>query len=196
MSSPSRQFRPPPCLQRAKSAGFTLVEIVIALAVLGTMAGGVYLGFNAINTYAVSSRLYSEAQTAAQNQIDLILSKEPFDVMVTPTRVPLELMTSTELAALSPALGSSTPATTSSYYPYYSSNGRLARDAFIYTDPTTGNIIVKGIVQTEVTEVPSTETLEGITTGLNLRRATVTVSYTFRNTLYKVVMDTIRTADR
>ncbi len=44
------------------------------------MASGVYLGLNAINTYAVSSRLYSEAQTAAQNQIDLILSREPFDI--------------------------------------------------------------------------------------------------------------------
>src|SRR3954454_24898685 len=121
MLSPSRQSKLHRCLHggihlRAQAA-FTLIEIVIALAVLGTMAAGVYLGFNAVNTYAVSSRLYSEAQTAAQNQIDLILSREPFDVMLTPTRIPLELMTSAELAALSPALGSSTPATTSSYYP-------------------------------------------------------------------------------
>src|SRR6478752_4140735 len=81
MLPPSRQFRPHRCLPglAGTRSGFTLVEIVIALAVLGTMAAGVYLGFNAINTYAVSSRLYSEAQTAAQNQIDLILSKEPFD---------------------------------------------------------------------------------------------------------------------
>ncbi len=55
-------------------------EVVIALAVLGTMASGVYLGLNAIDTYAVSSRLYSKAQTAAQTQIDLILSREPFDI--------------------------------------------------------------------------------------------------------------------
>lgn len=179
-----------------RRAAFTLVEIVIALAVLGTMSGGCFIAFNAINTYAVSSRLYSEAQTAAQNQIDLILSKEPFDVMVSPARIPLELMTSAELAALSPALGSSTPATTSSYYPYYLSNGLLARDAFIYTDPVTGTIIVKGIVTTQVTDVGTTETLEGATTSLNIRRATVTVSYTFRNTNYTVVMDTMRTADR
>ena len=54
---------------------FTLAEVVIALAVLGTMSAGCYVGFNSINTYAISSRLYSEALTAAQNQIDLILSK-------------------------------------------------------------------------------------------------------------------------
>src|SRR6478672_10892639 len=193
MLSHSRQSRDHESIQRPSllRAGFTLVEIVIALAVLGTMAAGCYIGFSSITNYAVSSRLYSEAQTAAQNQIDLILSREPFDVMVNPTRIPLELMTSAELAALSPALGSSTPATTSSYYPYYALNGLLARDAFIYTDPVTGTIIVKGIVTTQVTDVGSTETLEGTTMGLNIRRATVTVAYTFRNTNYTVVMDTM-----
>jgi prepilin-type N-terminal cleavage/methylation domain-containing protein len=196
MLSLTRHSRPDRCRQRAPHAAFTLVEIVIALAVLGTMAAGCFIGFNAVNTYAVSSRLYTEAQTAAQNQIDLILSREPFDVLVTPTRIPLELMTGTELAALSPALGSSTPATTSSYYPYYLSNGLLARDAFIYTDPVTGNIIVKGTVTSQVTDVGSTETLESTTMGMNIRRATVTVNYTFRNTIYNVVMDTMRTADR
>src|SRR4051794_9632517 len=85
---------------------FSLVEIVIALAVLGTMASGCYIGFNAVNAYAVSSRLYSEAVTAAQNHTDLILSKEPFDIMVayasgsfdpTLNKVPVELMTTAEL---------------------------------------------------------------------------------------------------
>ena len=198
MLSPERQFRPHRCLQRAfhGRAGFTLVEVVIALAVLGTMAAGCYIGFNSINNYAVSSRLYSEAQTAGQNQIDWILSREPFDLMISPPRIPLELMTPAELAALNPPLGSSTPATTSSYYPYYLKNGLLARDAFIYTDPLTGTVIVKGIVTTTVTDLGISETLEGTTMGLNIRRATVTVAYTFRNTNYTVVMDSMRTADR
>ena len=52
------------------------MEVVMALAVIGSMGAGCYVGFNSLNTYAVSSRLYSEAQTAAQNQIDQILSKE------------------------------------------------------------------------------------------------------------------------
>ncbi|MCA1657968.1 MAG: type II secretion system GspH family protein, partial [Verrucomicrobiaceae bacterium] len=115
--------------------GFTLIEIVIALAVLGTMAAGCYIGFNAVNTYAVSTRLYSEAQTAAQNQIDLVLSKEPFDSSTSGAyisgsfnpalnKIPAELMTVAELDALvasgvtfptSPP--ASAPATTSSYYP-------------------------------------------------------------------------------
>lgn len=195
MSSPLRQFRPR-CRRSVKSAGFTLIEIVISLAVIGTLAGSCYIGFNAVNAYSVGSRLYSEAQAAAQNQIDLVLAREPFDVMTTPKKIPLELMTAAELAALNPALGSTTPATTNAYYPYYLKNGLLARDAFIYTDPNTGQILVQGTVTTTINEPVSTMTLEGVTTDLNLRRATVTVSYKFRNTDYTVSMDTMRTADR
>jgi prepilin-type N-terminal cleavage/methylation domain-containing protein len=196
MMSRSRQFRPDRCRPRAFRAAFTLVEIVISLAVIGTLAGSCYIGFNAVNAYAVGSRLYSEAQAAAQNQIDLILAKEPFDVMIAPAKIPLELMTAAELAALSPPLGTSTPTTSNAYYPYYIQNGLLARDAFIYTDPNTGQVLVKGTVTTSVNDPGTTVTLEGTTTALNIRRATVTVSYTFRNTNYKVSMDTMRTADR
>ncbi len=176
--------------------GFTLVEIVISLAVIGTISSGCFIGFNAVTTYGISSRLYSEAQAAAQNQIDLILAKEPFDVRITPNIIPLELMTPTELAAVSPALGSSTPATTNAYYPYYMINGLLSRDAFIYTDPTNGNVLVKGTVSTTVADTGATQTMEGTTTNLNVRRATVTANYTFRNTNYSVSMDTMRAADR
>src|SRR5947208_10927996 len=75
--------------RRALQNGFTLMEVVMSLAVIGTMGAGCYVGFNSLNTYAISSRLYSEAQTAAQNQIDLILSKEPFDP--TKSKVPAVL---------------------------------------------------------------------------------------------------------
>jgi prepilin-type N-terminal cleavage/methylation domain-containing protein len=114
MLSPSRQSRSHRYVSRANraSSGFTLVEILIALAVLGTMAAGCYIGFNAVNTYAVSSRLYSEAQTAAQNQIDMILSREPFDVKVSPLKVPVELMTTAELdTAASTGFGGKGPVT-------------------------------------------------------------------------------------
>jgi hypothetical protein len=116
--------------------------------------------------------------------------------MATPKKIPLELMTAAEIAALNPALGSSTPATNNAYYPYYKLNGLLARDAFIYTDPNTGQVLVKGTVTMTVTDLGATTTLEGTTTDLNIRRATATVSYKFRNTHYTVSMDTMRTADR
>lgn len=182
---------------------FTLIEMFIALAVLGTTTGGAYIGFNAVNTYAVSTRLYSEAQAAAQNQIDLVLSKAPFDVMISPKKVPLELQTTAELDALSPQLSSSPPPKTDKYYPYYRLNRVLAKEAFVYSDPTTADpstglakVVVTGTLTTTIHEVGDTMTLEGTTTALNTRRATVTVTYVFRGKSYNVSLDTMRTADR
>jgi hypothetical protein len=145
----------------------------MALAVIGTMGAGAYVGFNSINTYAISSRLYSEAQTAAQNQIDLILSVEPFDV--TNNVIPSVL-----------ALGTTT-----------------TPNIFIYEDPVSGSVVVTGTMTTTVTDTGSTMNFAGANTNLNIRRATVTVSYNFRNRdpqnipyNYRVSMDTMRTADR
>ena len=184
-------------LHATRCRAFTLVEVVIALAVIGAMSGGCFLGFNAVNTYSVTSRLYSEAQAAAQNQIDLILSRAPFDVMVTPKKVPLELMTAAELAAVSPPLATAPPPRSNAYYPYYrDAAGLLAKEAFIYQDPNTGEVLVRGTLSTSIGELGDTMTLDGITTALNTRRATVRVTYAFRNKEYVVAMDTLRTADR
>jgi prepilin-type N-terminal cleavage/methylation domain-containing protein len=149
----------------SRHSGFTLVEMVIALAILGSMAAGCYIGFNSLNSYAISSRLYTEAQTCAQNQIDLILSKEPFDI--SNNKIPSVL-----------ALGATT-----------------TPNVFIYKDPVTGSVVVTGTMTTTVTDLGSTMTFAGSTTNLNIRRATVTVSYTFRGKTYNVSLDTMRTAD-
>jgi type II secretory pathway pseudopilin PulG len=198
-------------------AAFSLIEIVIALSVLGTMAAGCYIGFNAINTYAVSSRLYSEAQTAAQNQIDLVLSKSPFDVNAAYisgsfnpnlSKIPLELMTTSELDALAttvsfPAIApTSIPAASTYYpafYPYYrTGSGQPAlKQAFVYQDPVSGKVLVTGTLTTSVQDSGLTMNFVNATaTNLNIRKATVTVSYTFRNRNYNVSMDTMRTADQ
>src|SRR2546421_10807318 len=168
MLSPLCQFKPHRHIQRPAllRAGFTLTEIVIALAVLGTMASGVYVGFNAVNTYAVSSRLYSEAQTAAQNQIDLVLSKEPFDPVN--NKIPTVLTVGT----------TTTP------------------NVFVYKDPVSGNVVVTGTMTTTITDTGATMTFAGATKNLNTYRATVTVNYTYRNKTYAVSMDTMRTGDQ
>lgn len=144
------------------------MEIVIALAVLGTMAASAYVGFNAINTYSVSSRLYTEAQTVCQNQIDLILSKEPFNLTSSPQKIPSVL-----------ALGST-----------------VTPNVFIYQDPVSGKVVVTGSMTTTVSDAGLTQNFTGVNTNLNVRKATVTVSYTYRNTNYSVSMDTLRTADQ
>ena len=146
----------------------------MALAVIGTMGAGCYIGFNSLNNYAISSRLFSEAQTAAQNQIDLILSKEPFDP--TKSKVP------SVLGGAVLASGASTTITTP--------------NVFIYKDPVNGNVVVSGTMTTKITNPGSSMTFAGATTDLNAWRATVTVSYTYRNTNYSISMDTMRTADQ
>jgi prepilin-type N-terminal cleavage/methylation domain-containing protein len=219
MLSPSRQTKPQPHARGAllPCAAFTLVEIVIALAILGVMSAGCYIGFNAINTYAVSSRLYSEAQTAAQNQIDLVLSREPFDIQAAYisgsfnpalNRIPIEVMTTAEIDALASSgvvfptsPPSSPPAVTNSYYPYYpyyrSGAGQpISKQAFIYQDPVSGLVIVTGTLVTNVTDTATTMTFAGATQNLNVRKATATVSYSFRGKNYVVAMDTLRTADQ
>ena len=220
MLSSSLNFPPVPKAGpkfRVPTAAFTLIEIVIALAVLGVLAAGSYVGFNAINTYAVSSRLYSEAQTAAQNQIDLILSKEPFDTVAanisgtfdpTLNKVPVEMMTTAELDSLATsgvtfptAAPSATPATTSTYYPYYpyyrsGSGAPVSKQAFIYQDPVTGTVLVTGTLTCTITDAGMTSNFINAGTALNTRKANVTVAYTFRNKNYTVSMDTLRTADQ
>lgn len=213
-----QQMRRVPGLRRAPSAaaGYSLVEILIALTIIGTLSTGAYIGFNAINNYAVTSRLYSEAQTAAQNQIDLILSKEPFDITaayVSSTfnpalkKIPVELMTTTELDALAATVTfpttapTSTPAASSyypAYYPYYRTGSAqpILKQAFIYQDPVSGKVVVTGVLTTTISDASMSMTFAGATTNLNVRKATVTVTYTFRNRNYTVAMDTLRTADQ
>jgi len=220
MLSPSRQFRPDRCLRSIPNqrGAFTLIEIVIALAVLGVMAAGCYIGFNSINTYAVSTRLYSEAQTAAQNQIDLILSREPFDFSTSGAyisgsfnpalnKVPIELMTTAELDVLAASgvtfpttAPLAPPATTDSYYPYYpyyrqALGQPIKKQAFIYQDPVTGSVVVSGTLTSIVTDITLSMNFIN-SSNLNTRKANVTVAYNFRGRDYALAMDTLRTSDQ
>jgi prepilin-type N-terminal cleavage/methylation domain-containing protein len=205
-----------------RGGAFTLIEIVIALAVLGAMASGCYLGFNAINTYAVTSRLYSEAQAAAHNQVDLLLSKGPFDrngayisgsFDPTLNKIPVELMTTAELDALASSgvtfptsVPTATPALSSSYYPYFpyyrtGAGQPIKKQAFIYQDPVTGTVTVIGTLTSTVTETGMTMSFalpspSSTPSPLNTRRASTAVTYSFRNRNYTVAMDTLRTADQ
>jgi len=152
--------------QQGGKRAFTLMEVVMAFAVRGTMGAGTYVGLNLLNPYAISSRLYSEAQTAAQNQIDLILSKEPFDPMN--NKIPTVL-----------TLGATT-----------------TPNVVVYKDPVSGKVVVTGTMTTTITDLGTTMTFAGSTKNLNTYRATVTVSYTYRGKTYNVSMDTMRTGDQ
>ncbi len=104
----------------------------------------------------------------AQNQIDLILSKGPFNLETNPQRIPAVL-----------ALGTT-----------------VTPNVFIYRDSVSGTATVTGSMSTTISDYPATMTYASQTKNLNIRKATVTVSYSWRNKNYNVTMETLRTADQ
>jgi prepilin-type N-terminal cleavage/methylation domain-containing protein len=149
-------------------AGFTLVEILTAMAMLSVVTATSFVALNRMNFLAFSSRLYSEAQAVAENQIDILLTKGPFDPSRTPALIPTGLQVGTT-----------------------NQNGVL-----IYVDPVTSQTVVTGTMTTTVSDPGLTQTLNASTANLNIRQIKVQVNYTFRNIAYSVVMNTLRTADQ
>ena len=133
--------------------GFTLVEVLTAVALLALFSSGALWTLTQANRYAALSRLYTGAQLAAQSQIDLIMSKGPFnpqnladDGSAAP-QIPAEL-----------ALGTHAPETVT-----------------IYSEPN-GQTVTATRVTTVATDNPA-KVVSGRT--LNIYYATVTVTFVY-----------------
>jgi type II secretory pathway pseudopilin PulG len=171
-------------LNSRAQTGFTLVEVAVGTMILGLIGAVVLFGLNQLNTFATANRLYTIAQTLAQNQIDLILTKGPFD----PSQSKYPLLNGNDpnsniLRTDIPYYSDPTTPTT-----LYSS----PRDVTIYKDPMNGNNIVLGRIGTSIKTT-------GFAIGaknLNVRQASVSVTYTYRNRPYAVTMNTMRTPDQ
>jgi hypothetical protein len=136
----------------------------------------------------VSSRLYSEAQAVAHQQIDRILAASPFNITSLPYRVPAVLC----MEAI-PAGSSTCTETASTSGP----RTTVTPNVFVYTDPVSGRAVVTGTMSTTIENVGATMTYPSTKTApLNVRKATVVVSYRFREKNYNVTMTTLRTADQ
>ncbi len=144
------------------AAGFTLTEVLVALAMIGLMASSALWALVIINADASVARLYTGAMTVAQARIDLILSDTPFDPQLDeyPAGGELNLGTQTQTVP-------------------------------IYTDPSTGNVVVSGTMTTTISDPGLT--ING--NSLNTYQATVTVTYQYRNRNYTVKMNTLRASD-
>ena len=191
--------------RRQLQGAFTFVEVLTGVAILGLTASAFIFGLNQLNSHATVNRLYTAAQTLAQNQIDLILTKGPFDPFAVPPLYPSPNLLgadATDLNSGKTYTYYSNP-TTGTISVVNSSSPTPATSDYItiYNDPMTPSTsIVKGTVQTKVKLAPHTVTVtnpDGSTTtsDLKIRKATVTVAYTYRNRSYSVVMDTMRTSD-
>lgn len=176
--------------RRLRCAGFTFVEVVVGITLLSLGAGTVLFGLNQLNYFASVNRLYTAAQTLAQNQIDILLTMGPYDPSQSKYPLPSYCGTS-----------SSTNNILRTDVPYYwdptvatgsCPMSTTVKNVPIYIDPMNSNQVVTGTVLTTVKDT-------GVTVGgtsLDLRQATVKVSYTFRRRSYDVVMDTMRTSDK
>jgi type II secretory pathway pseudopilin PulG len=138
---------------------------MVSVGIFGITAAAGMAGLVRMNTNAALCRLQTGASTLCQNQIDLILSDEPFNPQY--NQIPPELTIGTTNA------GSST-------------NPTLA----VYTDPST-NVTIPGWMTTVVTNTNTT--YNGNT--LYIYQATVTVYYKYKNRQYSVSMCTQRCSD-
>ncbi len=160
-----------PLIRRRCIEGFTFVEVVVSIALLVMFAGGALWTLTQANSYAALSRLYTGAQVAAQNQIDLIMSKGPFNPQL--NQVP------TVLGGPKPLPTGGVTTITENNIP-------------IYSDPSPTNPrSINGQRVTVVTDM--NQPASGRT--LNMYSATVTVSFTYRGKTHQVQLNAIRAAD-
>jgi type II secretory pathway pseudopilin PulG len=161
-----------------------LAELLVGVVILGLVAASIIWGLNQLNAYATASRLYTAAQTLAQNQIDLLLTRGPFNPQLSPPAYPTPNI-----------LQSNSNGTPYTYYTDPStgsiSTAPISPPVPIYTDPTSNLAVVSGTIAT--TNQNAAFAVGG--TNLTVIKSTVTVSYTFRNKTYNVSMDTMRTSD-
>lgn len=152
-------------LRVVPDAGFTFAEIIVSVSVLGLLSAGSIWGLAQANNYASVARLYTGAETVAQNRIDEILSESPFNPQKTPPEIPTVL-----------ALGT-----------------HAAETVQVYNEPNPAGgtpRIITGQMVTTVTQVNA----PGFP-NLNMYAATVVVTYTFRGKTYKVQFNAMRASD-
>jgi type II secretory pathway pseudopilin PulG len=160
------------CCSRSNrtSAGFTMVEAVVGMTILGIGVACTVGALTKFNSIASMSRNATGAYTAVMNRIDLIQSDSPFNPQKTnadgSAQIPPELKIGTQ----------------------------TQNNVSVYQDPNTG-VIVSGTMTTTVTDMSSTYTSGSTTFPLIMYKAIVTITYTYLNRNYSFSMSTIRASD-
>ena len=152
------------------NGAFTLVEIVVALLLIGITAGAALWAMTSSNRQAGASRLFTTAQAIAQNHIELVQTDGPFNPQALPQpQIPDCL-----------AIGS-----------FAKPNAVDPSPVVIYTDPVNANVIVTGSLNIDVSDPGFV--LSG--QNLNVRQVTVKLAYNYGGHSYQVKMSTLRASD-
>jgi prepilin-type N-terminal cleavage/methylation domain-containing protein len=168
----SDQFRP---AGADAPSGFTLVEVLVATTLLGLLTAGSIWALAQANTYASISRLYTGAETVAQNQIDLILTDGPFNPQNSPPEIPPALTVGTTCVGTGCVPPSAVPGPT------------------IYSEPAGADGNTHSVIGSMTTTVAKVPPING--TDLNLYTATVVVTFTYRSKQYRVQLNAMRASD-
>jgi prepilin-type N-terminal cleavage/methylation domain-containing protein len=147
-------------------AAFTLVEILIAVTLLGAVAGTSYWSFNMLNTQTVTARLFTNATAIAENELEVFQTDGPFNPQNTPPDIPDSLTIGTF---------------------------QQTDPVVVYTDPDNDNVIVTGVLTTTVSDPGFTYGTPAV--NLNVRQIVVTLTYAYRGRNFVVIMDSMRTSD-
>jgi prepilin-type N-terminal cleavage/methylation domain-containing protein len=152
------------------SHGFTLVEVLIAVTLVGLLASSAIWALIQANNYSAISRLYTGALTAAQNRIDYLLADGPFNPQDG------QLGTTNEWQVGAGAIQTVT----------------------IYSEPAGAGgqtHTITGQMVTTVTKVTDPAITNAPGAQLNLYTATVVVTYTYRSKPYRVQLNVMRASD-
>ena len=182
------------------SSGFSLIETLIAIAILSLAVGGIYCGLLKVNDYAETRRLSSCATAIVWAQIDQALAVRPFypapqltvagdpfdDTRNNPTSsgtagIPTKFMVTHTLGAV----------TTKTVGLFMNS------DALASGSSTAAAAVVSGTLTTIVNEANITTGAAATTTGTSaLRRINVNLTYLYRGRSYNIQMSALRAPDQ
>lgn len=167
--------------------GFTMVEAIVAIAVLGIGVASTVGALTKFNAIAGASRNATGAYTAVMNQIDLIQSLSPFNPQKTNDRPDCDNVIHTQI----PKDYCNNPPT------YDLTPGRHTyNNVPVYQDPATG-VVVSGTMTVDVADNSSAASYPAIIAALpaNTFQFRVTITYTYLSKTSTFSMTTIRTSD-
>jgi type II secretory pathway pseudopilin PulG len=164
-----------------RASAFTMVETIVAIAVLGIGVASTIGALTKINAIAATSRNRTGAYTALMNQADLFQSISPFNPQKTNQDGTAQIPKDTQhtLATYDMTVGThnmSVDGTTYNVpvYEYKDANNNVV-------------LVVNGTLSETVTDLSSTLP--------NTYQATFTITYTYLNRTYTFSRSTIRTSD-
>ena len=165
---------------RAQTA-FTMVETIVAIAVLGLGVASTIGALTKINAIAATSRNRTGAYTILMNQVDLFQSMSPFNPQKTnqdgTAQVPKD--TQHTLVTYDMTVGTHTMSVDGT---------TLNVPVYQYKDASNNLVlVVNGTLSETVTNLSSTLP--------NTYQATFTITYTYLNRTYTFSMSTVRTSD-